>query len=117
MINPQSYLATQLYSILKWGFHMNQIISNAARRLAMLHRVLSNADMPIEKILYILILRPAHRFASQIKANKAAAKIQNKVLHFIINIKGLTSFSQLGKDAGIASLQGRRMHARLFLFT
>ena len=39
-------------------------------------------------------------------------KIQNKALRFIFKIKGQTSFSQLRKDAGIESLQERRMSAR-----
>ena len=36
-------------------------------------------------------------------------------MNFIFKIKGLTSFSQLGKD--IKSLQERRMHARFSFFT
>ena len=38
-------------------------------------------------------------------------------MRFIFNIKGQTSFSQLRKDAGIESLQERRMSARFSLFT
>ena len=38
-------------------------------------------------------------------------------MDFIFNIKGLTSFNQLRKDAGIESLQESRMSARFSLFT
>ena len=69
-------------------------------------------------------MRPALEFASQIwdsyqrKHIKTLEKIQNKnALHFIFHIKGLTSCSQLCKDAGIESLQERRMSARFSLFT
>ena len=51
------------------------------------------------------------------KTIRQLEKIQNKALRFIFNIKGQTSFSQLRKDAGIESLQERRMSARFSLFT
>ena len=51
------------------------------------------------------------------KTIRQLEKMQNKALRFIFNIKGQTSFSQLRKDAGIESLQERRMSARFSLFT
>ena len=48
----------------------------------------------------------------QKKQIRQLKKIQNNALRFIFNIRGLTSYSQLRKDAGIESLQERRMSAR-----
>ena len=72
---------------------------------------------------YFSIVRPALEFAFQIwdlhrkKQIRQLKNIKNKSLHFIFNIKGQTSFSQLRKDAGIESLQEPRMSASFSLFT
>ena len=50
IVNSHSYLGIPFQSNLKWGSHINQIISNATQRLAMRCRVLRIADMPTKKI-------------------------------------------------------------------
>ena len=74
--------------------YINQIISNATKRLDMLFRVLRSADMPTKKIVYfLLIVRLVLEFASKIwnpyqkKQIRQLEKIQNKALLFIFNIK------------------------------
>ena len=74
--------------------------------------------MPTKKISYFSMVRsPKYGILTKKKQISPLKKIQNKALDFIFNIKGLTSFNQLRKDAGIESIQECKMDARFSLFT
>ena len=87
----------------------------------MLCRVLLSTDMITKKIAYLLIVRHTsslpliYGILAKKKQTKQLEKIPNNALRFVFNIKGLTSFSQLRKDA-ILNLHKNVESLRDFLF-
>ena len=77
--------------------------------------------MITKKIAYFSIVRHTLKFTSHIwdpyqkKQTNQLEKIPNNALRFVFNIKGLTSFSQLRKDA-ILNLHKNVESLRDFLF-
>lgn len=124
-VSEYKYLGVTLTSNLKWSKHIDNICSNARRKLGLLRRKLYEAPNELRKLAYSTIVRPAIEYASIVwdpytkKDIGQLDKIQNVALRFIYRrFNRFDSPTDMLRLSNLPTLTQRRKIARLkFLYS
>jgi len=100
-IESHPYLGIEFSYYMKWTNHINKIITNAYKNLAMIKRVLKSADTKTKLFAYYSLVRSKLEYGFQVwdpvlkQDIKIIEKVQNKALHFIFSIRSQVSYSNI----------------------
>ena len=123
-VQHHPFLGVELDKDLKWGSHIEKIVSKANRSLGFIKRNLSMCPKEIKCAAYYTLVRPQLEYASvawdpHLKTQKESIeRLQKKAARFVANehSREVVSMTKLLTDLKWSSLEAHRAVARLAFF-
>ena len=123
-VQHHPYLGVEIDKDLKWGFHVEKVVSKANRSLGFIKRNLSMCPKEIKCAAHHILVRPQLEYVSvacnpHLETQKESIeRVQKKAARFVANEHSWEegSMTKLLRDLEWSSLEARRTVARLTFF-